>query len=147
MSVSNYVQVPPELLDENGAAWNKGHVWIPGDGRSAVPEAYAKQSQEDVRKFLRCRAEEMRRDGVLFILSLCRACDDRRQSNNYGRVRDFWKAYFEWTWNELVEEVSSCMINSNYCKLKENIKSKTIMTLGDRESEMASVCTFWTGNC
>ena len=51
------------LLDKNAQTWNGGHVWIPtGDGAAAaaVSEAYAKQFQEDARKFLRNRAEEMR---------------------------------------------------------------------------------------
>ena len=98
------------LLDKNSPAWNGGHVWIPTDGGGAVSEAYSKQFHEDVRKFLRCRAEELRSNGVLFILSLCRAYETTPA--DYAPRFDSWSGYFEQTWNELVEEVSLIIVSA-----------------------------------
>ena len=39
------------LLDRNAPTWNGGHVWIPIDDGGVVIEAYAKQFQENARKF------------------------------------------------------------------------------------------------
>lgn len=92
------------LLDKNTPAWNGGHVWIPTHGGGAVSEAYAEQFQVDARRFLRCRAEEMRSNGILFIFSLCRACETTPAAD-YAPRYDSWSGYFEQTWKELVEEV------------------------------------------
>ena len=92
------------LLDKNAPTWNGGHVWIPtGDGAAAVSEAYAKQFQGDARKFLRNRADEMKSNGILFILSTCHAQETSPlkhlpRSNIHG-------GYFEQAWNELGEQV------------------------------------------
>jgi hypothetical protein len=96
-------QSPPELSDKNDPAWNGGHVWIPSDGkRPAVEEAYAKQFQKDSRMFLRRRAEEMTRNGVMFLLSICRA-----STRAPGPCRKLWNDFFNRTWDELISEVSS----------------------------------------
>ena len=96
------------VLDKNAPAWNGGHIWIPKDGGAAatVTEAYAKQFQEDARKFLRNRAEEMRSNGMMFILSTCHA-QEMNPLDHVSRC-DIYGGYFEQAWNELVEQVCLC---------------------------------------
>ena len=91
------------LLDKNGPTWNGGYVWIPTHDSGAVSEAYAKQFQEDARRFLRSRAEEMRSNGVMFILSLCHT----QETSSLGQALrvSIFNGIFEQAWNELVEEV------------------------------------------
>ena len=60
-------QVPDAVLDKRSAAWNKGRAWING-AKKEVVEAYAKQSEEDLENFLRCRKEEIVHGGMLFML-------------------------------------------------------------------------------
>ncbi|WOL18033.1 gibberellic acid methyltransferase 2 isoform X1 [Canna indica] len=60
-------KIPAAVLDEKSKAWNKGRVWIDG-ARKEVVEAYAEQAAEDLRVFLRCRKEEMKEGGMLFIV-------------------------------------------------------------------------------
>ncbi|CAL9110759.1 unnamed protein product [Musa textilis] len=60
-------KIPAVVLDKQSKAWNKGRAWIDG-GRKEVVEAYAKQSEEDLEMFLRCRREEMLEGGMLFIV-------------------------------------------------------------------------------
>mgnify|MGYP002776950459 CR=1 FL=1 len=94
------------LLDKNAPTWNGGHIWIPtgnGAAAAAVSEAYAKQFQEDARKFLRNRAEEMRSNGVMFILSTSQAQEMSSSENAPGIT--LINCNFEQAWNELVEEV------------------------------------------
>ena len=97
------------LLDRNGPIWNGGYVWIPTDDSGAVSEAYAKQFQEDARRFLRSRSEEMRSNGVMFILSTCRSQETTVECASYQYL---WNGYFEQTWNELVEEVSLIIVSA-----------------------------------
>ena len=66
-------------------------------------DAYAKQFQEDARRFLRSRAEEMRSNGVMFILSTSQA-QEMSSSENAPRIT-LINCNFEQAWNELVEEV------------------------------------------
>lgn len=60
-------QIPDAVLDKRSASWNKGRVWIDG-AKKEVVEAYAKQSEEDLENFLRCRKEEIVHGGMLFML-------------------------------------------------------------------------------
>ena len=95
------------LLDKKAPTCNGGHIWIPTDGgEAAVSEAYAKQFQEDARKFLRNRAEEMRSNGMMFILSTCHA-QEMNPLDHVSRC-DIYGGYFEQAWNELVEQVCLC---------------------------------------
>lgn len=55
------------MLDKRSSAWNKGRAWIDG-AKKEVVEAYAKQSEEDLDNFLRCRKQEIVEGGVLFML-------------------------------------------------------------------------------
>ena len=95
------------LLDKKAPTCNGGHIWIPTDGgEAAVSEAYAKQFQEDARKFLRNRAEEMRSNGMMFILSTCHA-QEMNPSDHVSRC-DIYSGYFEQASNEFVEQVCLC---------------------------------------
>nr|QRX38999.1 gibberellic acid methyltransferase [Quercus robur] len=68
LSALNWLsQVPDAVLDKRSAAWNKGRAWING-AKKEVVEAYAKQSEEDLENFLRCRKEEIVHGGMLFML-------------------------------------------------------------------------------
>jgi hypothetical protein len=94
-------QVPPELLDKADPAWNGGHVWISSDGARPVADAYSRQFRADMTRFLQHRAEEMSRNGVMFLHSL-----GRESVRAPGPCRHFWGGVFNDVWDQLVNEVS-----------------------------------------
>ncbi|PKI62502.1 hypothetical protein CRG98_017126 [Punica granatum] len=58
----------PRLTSDEGQALNKGKIYISKTSPRGVKEAYLAQFQEDVRRFLRCRAEELRIGGRLMLI-------------------------------------------------------------------------------
>eukprot|EP00253_Pinus_taeda_P011249 PITA_11249 len=67
-------QVPPEILEKNSVAWNKGKIFC--EGSQAVGEAYFRQYQRDFNAFLRARAEELVRGGRIFLVLMGRTSRD-----------------------------------------------------------------------
>nr|QRX38987.1 gibberellic acid methyltransferase [Ginkgo biloba] len=99
-------QIPEAVLDKNSPAWNKGRAWIDG-ARKEVVEAYAKQSEEDLKAFLRCRAEEMVSGGILFLLMAGRPHSGHPE-NQLGHADSRAKHPFtnsmDQAWDDLVTE-------------------------------------------
>ncbi|XP_008465246.2 loganic acid O-methyltransferase-like isoform X1 [Cucumis melo] len=61
-------RVPEELRDEQSPAWNKGHIHYLG-AADIVAAAYAGQFAKDMGDFLRARAEEMVKGGIMVIIT------------------------------------------------------------------------------
>lgn len=99
-------RIPEAVLDKNSHAWNQGRAWIDG-ARNEVVEAYAKQSEEDLKAFLRCRAEEMVSGGLLFILMAGRS-DSEHPENQLGdpdtKAKHPFTNVMDQAWNDLVKE-------------------------------------------
>eukprot|EP00253_Pinus_taeda_P028023 PITA_28023 len=98
-------RIPEAVLDKSSPAWNQGRAWIDG-ARKEVVEAYAKQSEEDLKSFLRCRAEEMVPGGLLFILMAGRS-DEHPQNqlgDPYSRAKHPFTQAMDQAWNDLVKE-------------------------------------------
>lgn len=99
-------QIPEAVLDKNSPSWNQGRAWIDG-ARKDVVEEYAKQSEEDLKSFLRCRAEEMVSGGLLFILMAGRS-DSEHPENQLGdpdsRAKHPFTNAMDQAWNDLVKE-------------------------------------------
>ncbi|KAF8404003.1 hypothetical protein HHK36_012113 [Tetracentron sinense] len=99
-------QIPEVVLDKRSSAWNKGRAWIDGAKKDVV-EAYAKQSEEDLEAFLRCRREEIVQGGMLFILMAGRPCS-RRPENQLGdpdsRAKHPFTSSMDQAWEDLLNE-------------------------------------------
>ncbi|KAL5995018.1 Gibberellic acid methyltransferase 2 [Asimina triloba] len=99
-------QIPEAVLDHGSPAWNKGRAWIDGANKEVV-EAYAKQSEEDLINFLRCRREEIVEGGVLFILMAGRR-GSQQPENQLGdpdsRAKHPFTSSMDQAWEDLLNE-------------------------------------------
>uniref|UniRef100_A0A0C9S2E0 TSA: Wollemia nobilis Ref_Wollemi_Transcript_19770_1289 transcribed RNA sequence n=1 Tax=Wollemia nobilis TaxID=56998 RepID=A0A0C9S2E0_9CONI len=99
-------RIPDAVLNKNSRAWNRGRAWIDGASIEVV-EAYAKQSDEDLKAFLRCRAEEIVSGGLLFLLMAGRP-DSEPLQNQLGdpvsRAKHPFTDCMDQAWNDLVNE-------------------------------------------
>lgn len=106
------MQIPGSVLDKRSLAWNKGKAWIDG-AKKEVVEAYAKQSEDDLTAFLRCRREEIVEGGVLFILMAGRP-GQLQPENQLGdpdsRAKHPFTSSMDQAWQDLLNEV--CIPNS-----------------------------------
>lgn len=96
------------MLDERSPAWNRGRAWIDGANKEVV-EAYAKQSDDDLMAFLRCRREEIVEGGALFILMAGRP-GEQQPENQLGdpdsRAKHPFTSSMDQAWQDLLKEVS-----------------------------------------
>jgi hypothetical protein len=96
------------VLDNRSPAWNKGRAWIDG-AKGEVVEAYAKQSEEDLESFLRCRKEEIVRGGILFMVMGGRPRPEQPE-NQLGdpdsRAKHPFTTSMDQAWKVLLNEVS-----------------------------------------
>lgn len=94
------------MLNRQSPAWNKGRVWIDG-AKDEVVDAYAKQSQEDLQKFLHCRKAEIVEGGVLFLLMAGRPSlqSPENQLNDEDTRAKHPFTIIDQAWKELVNEV------------------------------------------
>ncbi|XP_050228957.1 loganic acid O-methyltransferase-like [Mercurialis annua] len=60
-------KIPPEIVDSNSPAWNKGSIQCTGYSKE-VANAYLGQYKKDVNMFLNARAEEIVGGGLIVIL-------------------------------------------------------------------------------
>ncbi|KAH7532261.1 hypothetical protein FEM48_Zijuj04G0001100 [Ziziphus jujuba var. spinosa] len=99
-------QIPDAVLDRRSAAWNKGRAWIDG-AKKEVVEAYAKQSEEDLEDFLRCRKEEIVEGGMLFMLMGGRP-GSQGPENQLGdadsRAKHPFTISMDQAWQDLIDE-------------------------------------------
>ncbi|XP_077230623.1 gibberellic acid methyltransferase 2-like [Tasmannia lanceolata] len=99
-------KIPEAVLDKRSPAWNKGRAWIDG-AKEEVVEAYAKQSEEDLKAFLRCRREEIVEGGMLFILMAGRP-GSQRPENQLGdpdsRAKHPFTSSMDQAWEDLLNE-------------------------------------------
>ncbi|XP_068664367.1 gibberellic acid methyltransferase 2-like [Aristolochia californica] len=99
-------KVPEEVLDKRSAAWNKGRAWIDG-AKKEVVESYARQSEEDLKAFLRCRREEIVEGGVLFMLMAGRPGSEKPE-NQLGdpdsRAKHPFTSSMDQAWQDLLNE-------------------------------------------
>ncbi|XP_068661025.1 gibberellic acid methyltransferase 2-like [Aristolochia californica] len=99
-------KIPEEVLDKRSPAWNKGRAWIDG-AKKEVVEAYARQSEEDLKAFLQCRREEIVEGGVLFILMAGRPGSEKPE-NQLGdpdsRAKHPFTSYMDQAWQDLINE-------------------------------------------
>ncbi|XXG50967.1 hypothetical protein AAC387_Pa02g4848 [Persea americana] len=99
-------QIPGSVLDKRSLAWNKGRAWIDG-AKKEVVEAYAKQSEDDLTAFLRCRREEIVEGGVLFILMAGRPGQEQPE-NQLGdpdsRAKHPFTSSMDQAWQDLLTE-------------------------------------------
>lgn len=98
-------RIPEAVLNKNSPSWNRGKAWIDGAPQEVV-KAYAKQSEEDLKAFLHCRAEEMVSGGLLFLLMAGRP--DSEPQNQIGdpisRAKHPFTDCMDQAWNDLVNE-------------------------------------------
>lgn len=94
-------------MDRRSPAWNKGRAWIDG-AKEEVVEAYARQSEEDLKAFLRCRREEMTEGGLLFLLMAGRP-GSQPPENQLGdpesRAKHPFTGTMDQAWEDLLNEV------------------------------------------
>ncbi|XP_010276464.1 PREDICTED: gibberellic acid methyltransferase 2 isoform X2 [Nelumbo nucifera] len=99
-------RIPEVVLDKRSLAWNKGRAWIDG-AKKEVVEAYAKQSDEDLRAFLQCRREEIVEGGTLFILMAGRQGLEQPE-NQLGdpdsRAKHPFTSSMDQAWEDLLNE-------------------------------------------
>ncbi|CAL5405466.1 unnamed protein product [Camellia sinensis] len=93
-------QVPEMVLDKRSTAYNKGRVFIHGANESTA-NAYRKQFQGDLAKFLRSRSQEMKRGGSMFLVCLGRTSVDPTDQGGAGLL---FGTHFQDAWNDLVQE-------------------------------------------
>lgn len=99
-------QIPEKVVDKSSPAWNQGRAWIDG-AKAEVVEAYAKQSEEDLYSFLRCRKEEMAQGGMLFVLMAGRpslSCPENQLSDPDSRAKHPFTCSMDQAWEDLVNE-------------------------------------------
>uniref|UniRef100_A0A0D9WAV6 Jasmonate O-methyltransferase n=1 Tax=Leersia perrieri TaxID=77586 RepID=A0A0D9WAV6_9ORYZ len=94
-------QVPEEVVDKRSVAYNKGKVFV-HDASVATGEAYQRQFQSDMARFLRCRATELKHGGVVFLICLGR--QSSADPTNQGCVQLLYGVMFEESWSDLVKE-------------------------------------------
>lgn len=101
-------QVPPSLVDKASPAWNGGHTWVSKAKPSkAVADAYAGQSEMDVRSFLKNRAHELTGGGILFLFSLVRSPEEESVSAHHANgFIPFYDTLdvLDYAWKEMVDE-------------------------------------------
>ncbi|MQL92639.1 hypothetical protein Taro_025267 [Colocasia esculenta] len=99
-------QIPESVLDRRSPAWNKGRAWIDG-AKEEVVEAYARQSSEDLKAFLRCRREEIMEGGLLFLLMAGRP-GSQPPANQLGdpesRAKHPFTGTMDQAWADLLNE-------------------------------------------
>nr|QRX38988.1 gibberellic acid methyltransferase [Ginkgo biloba] len=99
-------KIPVAVVDKNSKAWNQGRAWI-DSARKEVVEAYAEQSEQDLKAFLHCRAEEMISGGLLYILMAGRP-DAEHPEHQLGdpdsRAKHPFTNSMDEAWDDLVTE-------------------------------------------
>nr|QRX38995.1 gibberellic acid methyltransferase [Phoenix dactylifera] len=99
-------QIPDAVLDKQSPSWNEGRAWIDG-AKKEVVDAYAKQSEEDLKAFLQCRKEEIAEGGILFILMAGRP-DSQQAENQLGdpdsRAKHPFTTSMDQAWEDLLNE-------------------------------------------
>ncbi|KAH1121173.1 hypothetical protein J1N35_004333 [Gossypium stocksii] len=93
-------QMPESVLDRRSTAYNKGRVFIHGASDSSA-NAYKKQFQTDLAKFLRARSIEMKRGGSMFLVCLGRTSVDPTDQGGAGLL---FGTHFQDAWDDLVQE-------------------------------------------
>ncbi|KAI5070114.1 hypothetical protein GOP47_0014457 [Adiantum capillus-veneris] len=102
-------QIPPSIIDRTSIAWNGARTWISKDKSSKnVRDAYAKQSKIDVNNFLKSRAHELSKGGMLFLFSIVRSTMDLEDKLGQGTsdlvpIASTFEV-LDLAWNELVHE-------------------------------------------
>ncbi|GMY16066.1 gibberellic acid methyltransferase [Fagus crenata] len=100
-------KIPDTVLDKRSPAWNKGRAWIDGAKREVV-EAYAKQSEEDLDNFLRCRKEEIVQGGMLFMVMGGRPGSEQQLENQLGdpdsRAKHPFATSMDEAWQDLLNQ-------------------------------------------
>ncbi|KAK1292687.1 Gibberellic acid methyltransferase 2 [Acorus calamus] len=83
----------------------QGRAWIEG-ARKEVLEAYARQSEEDLKAFLQCRKEEMVKGGLLFILMAGRSHPQREDQlgDPDTRAKHPFTSSMDQAWQDLLDE-------------------------------------------
>lgn len=94
-------QVPESVTDKKSNAYNKGRVFIHGASESTA-DAYKKQFQRDLAAFLRCRSQELKSGGSMFIVCLGRTSVGPTDQGGPGIL---FGTHFQDAWNDLVQEV------------------------------------------
>nr|QRX38992.1 gibberellic acid methyltransferase [Phalaenopsis aphrodite] len=123
-------RIPEAVLSRQSSGWNKGRVWIDGANRDVV-DAYAKQAQEDLDKFLHCRKMEIAEGGVLFLLMAGRPSlqppenqlndEDTRAKHPFTIIDQAWKELVNEGW---LEEETRDMFNiPAYMRSMEEVSS------------------------
>ncbi|GFQ00783.1 indole-3-acetate o-methyltransferase 1 [Phtheirospermum japonicum] len=93
-------QVPDEVLDKRSTAYNKGKIFIHGANENTA-NAYKKQFQSDLGRFLRSRSKELRGGGSMFLVFLGRASSDPADQGGAGLL---FGTHFQDAWEDLVHE-------------------------------------------
>ncbi|KAG6558145.1 hypothetical protein Mapa_000326 [Marchantia paleacea] len=103
--------IPPEVAEENSAAYNKDRVWL-HDSNIHVINAYRRQAVDDMKSFLDARGEELISGGLLF-------CIFASASEEIGDSREIWLTplsedkestqisfmrILDYAWDELISE-------------------------------------------
>ena len=101
-------QIPECVIDKNSLAYNRGRAWIDGAPKEVV-KAYAKQSEEELKSFLHCRAEEMASGALLFLLMAGRT-DNKKPQHQLGdpitKAKHPFTQCMDNAWNDLLNEAS-----------------------------------------
>ncbi|KAL3503557.1 hypothetical protein ACH5RR_038006 [Cinchona calisaya] len=93
-------QVPDIVLDKKSTAYNKGRTFIHG-ANAITANAYRKQFQTDLARFLRSRSLEMKRGGSMFLVCLGRTSLDPTDQGGAGLL---FGTDFQDAWDDLVQE-------------------------------------------
>ncbi|KAL6544514.1 Indole-3-acetate O-methyltransferase 1 [Orobanche minor] len=93
-------QVPDVVLDKESTAYNKGRIFIHGANESTV-NAYKKQFQSDLGRFLRSRSKELKSGGSTFLVFLGRTGSDPADQGGAGLL---FGTHFQDAWEDLVCE-------------------------------------------
>ncbi|XP_072997635.1 gibberellic acid methyltransferase 2 [Typha latifolia] len=123
-------QIPEAVLDRRSPAWNKGRAWIDG-AKKEVVDAYARQSKDDLRAFLRCRKEEIVEGGMLFMLIGGRPSSQRPENqlcDPDSRAKHPFTDSMDQAWEDLLneglidEETRDSFNIPAYMRSKEEVK-------------------------
>lgn len=94
-------KLPKTVREAGMEGYNKGKISAHG-ASEATAEAYRKQFESDLGRFLQCRAEEMKTDGIMFLVLLGRESLD---PTDQGTTALMFANHFQGAWDDLVKEV------------------------------------------
>ncbi|KMZ71853.1 hypothetical protein ZOSMA_173G00030 [Zostera marina] len=93
-------KLPKTIREAGMEGYNKGKISAHG-ASEATAEAYRKQFESDLGRFLQCRAEEMKTDGIMFLVLLGRESLD---PTDQGTTALMFANHFQGAWDDLVKE-------------------------------------------